>query len=379
MRIHDLPPDCTTPGGSARPRRSRAACVLLALLAVLCLTVPGGASAHGLSWSRASFIDNGNPLLGISCPSSSLCVAGSADGLLVSTDPTGGRGTWKLVLTPPAPDKHTSPAVYGVSCPSRSLCVAWGIGGTLLTSTDPAGGPGAWTVHQSPVHDRDFGVVYCQSSTLCFAFGQTDHVLLTSTNPSGDPGSWKKSGRFRFGLDSVGCANPRLCVMGVSAPLGDVMSTTHPTGGVRAWRDAHTGNIPNPGNTGPGAITIDAIGCISAHSCLATLLCFTCARTPVPEIDRTNDPLGATRGWDAGSHGHAFDRPFAFTSGVCLPGRYCLLAASNGRVYTAGTRGGYPSVAVARGRNGNEHIACDPAGNFCALAGSDGAAYFGAR
>ena len=148
---------------------------------------------------------------------------------------------------------------------------------------------------------------------------------------------------------------------------------------MRAWRDAHTGNVPNPSNTRPGSITIPAIGCISAHSCLSTGLCFDCARTLVPEIDRTNDPLGGTRGWDARLHGHSFTSFFAFTSGVCLPGRYCLLAADNGRVYTAGTRGGYPGVAVARGRHGVEHIACDAAGNFCALVGSDGAAYFGAR
>src|SRR5207342_832113 len=80
-------------------------------------------------------------LLGVSCPSTSLCVAVDDEGNVVtSTSPTGGAGAWTVTGV------DGSNEFVGVSCPSTSLCVAADFDGNIVTSTDPTGGASKWTV-----------------------------------------------------------------------------------------------------------------------------------------------------------------------------------------------------------------------------------------
>src|SRR4051794_15677692 len=115
--------------------------LIAALLCVGSLAIaaaPAPAASDPLAWSAPALIDSAPPfgapgaLLGMSCPSASLCVAVDNAGRIVSsTDPTGGAGAWTLAYAIEAV------SLYGVSCPSTSLCVAVASSGDVLTSTDP--------------------------------------------------------------------------------------------------------------------------------------------------------------------------------------------------------------------------------------------------
>lgn len=127
--------------------------ILLAASALALLApAPAGATAAGgpLSWSASKLIDGQPPfgqgfkLLGMSCPSSSLCVAVDDSGhVLTSTDRTGGASAWAVTRV----DGFNF--ISDVSC-VPGLCVAVDAAGHVLTSTDPTGGAGAWSLHPGP-------------------------------------------------------------------------------------------------------------------------------------------------------------------------------------------------------------------------------------
>ena len=92
-------------------------------------------------------------LIGVSCPSPSLCVAVSggsnnANGgkVLTSTNPA--SGNWKVADLGPSLD------LRGVSCGTPSLCVAVAREGRMFVSTDPTGGASAWTGGGNPGRAR---------------------------------------------------------------------------------------------------------------------------------------------------------------------------------------------------------------------------------
>src|SRR5450755_4321217 len=82
-----------------------------------------------------------NSLSGVSCPSTSLCVAVDGFGnAVISTDPTAATPTW----SPRANIDGTNP-LSGVSCPSTSLCVAVDGFGNAVISTDPTAATPTWS------------------------------------------------------------------------------------------------------------------------------------------------------------------------------------------------------------------------------------------
>jgi hypothetical protein len=178
----------------------------------------------------------------VSCPSTTLCVATDWDGnVITSTDPTGGAKAWSIANVDSAPHLH---ALVGVSCPSPSLCIAPASdssGGNLAVSTSPAGGAGAWTLDHI---DGDLELVGagCASNSLCVAFDTAGDVL-SSTDPTGGPAAWTvappsssliPSGGLSF--VSVSCPSVSLCI--AAGGRGVIVSSTNPAGGSSAWTAA---------------------------------------------------------------------------------------------------------------------------------------------
>jgi hypothetical protein len=113
---------------------------------------------------------SGNPLLGVSCPLASLCVAvDRAGNALTSTDPTGGASAWS--------GTYVNDFLQGVSCPSASLCVVVGAGGVVASSTDPTGGASTWTVSNVDGNNIFTGVS-CASASLCVAVDWDGNVVV---------------------------------------------------------------------------------------------------------------------------------------------------------------------------------------------------------
>ena len=144
-------------------------------------------------------------LVGISCPSDSLCVAGGAfDTIASSQTPTGDADRWHVVNPKYDEPKQScleedqpagfcdSPrgSIRAVSCATESLCVAVGYEGSVFASTDPTGGAKTWSVgdlNEGPGASH-LTAVSCPSASLCVAvsggYGGAAGRVFTSTDPA---------------------------------------------------------------------------------------------------------------------------------------------------------------------------------------------------
>jgi len=208
-------------------------------LSLLASTEPALA-ASPLSWSSPTLIDSSPPqpeLDAVSCPSALLCVSvDQFGGIVSSTDPTGGASAWSFAqlgsqtYRPNTPCNLVALCLLGVSCPSTTLCVAVGNNGEMVVSSEPTGA-GEWT--QSEVDEgRSLLGVSCPSVSLCVAVDQAGDVL-TSTDPGGGAHAWHASHVDDHVLRGVSCASVSLCVAVDQA--GNVVTSAHPTGGASAW------------------------------------------------------------------------------------------------------------------------------------------------
>ena len=218
-------------------------------------TDPAGGAA---TWTFSSFaFVPVEVVMGLSCPSVSLCVGVDEVGhVLVSTDPTGGVGAWSLSSFDPGGD------LVGVSCPSIHLCVAADIDGAIFATTDPLASPGSWRRTRRPTNGRGFLGISCPTARLCVAVGSG---VAVSTRPT-RAGSWRfertpRRSLFR-GLTSVTCASAHLCIAGDGA--GFAFVSADPTAGLSAWEIVR---IHKP----TGVVSTTKIGCSPSRRPLCVL------------------------------------------------------------------------------------------------------------
>ena len=144
---------------------------------ILSSTNPSGGAA---TWSSAN-VDGSQGLSGVGCASSSLCVATDFAGdVLTSTNPAGGLPAWQLSHVVNTP-------LTRVSCPSVSLCVAGSLNG-VATSTNPTGGSGAWSLNQISGGSGIQGLS-CPTTSLCVAVNHAGEVA-TSSDPTAGSSAW---------------------------------------------------------------------------------------------------------------------------------------------------------------------------------------------
>lgn len=264
-------------------------------------------------------------LSSLSCPSTTLCVASSSEGTLVSSDPTGGEAAWTAM---------PYIGLEGVSCPSASFCVGvqpgnGTAGGTdhIYTTTEPAGGANAWHEFAIPHAQGQFWAgVSCGSTSLCVAyesgrFKNGFHVstggdVAVSTDPAGGAAAWKL-----ISLHDVPAAVDCLehtCVLGTND--GQVLTSNDPTSG--RWRTTtitgrHDGQLSDLG----------LAACTSSSYCLVGAL-------GTPEVWYARDPA-STKHWTplraiTGLEGHGVvDGAGCASTGRCLLAIDALTPASN--------------------------------------------------
>jgi hypothetical protein len=167
-----------------------------------CMAVGEGGQAltyDGSSWSSATTIDGTNDLRAVSCPTSSFCAAVGDHGQIVTFDGT----SWGTPLQLSPPVNLTS-----VSCPIASFCVAAGedyLGGGG-TSTIYSGA--AWT-GPTPL-EQSFGAllsVSCTSASFCMATGGDEEAFTYRD------GTWEEPPML-VGIMAVGgvaCASETFC------------------------------------------------------------------------------------------------------------------------------------------------------------------------
>jgi hypothetical protein len=312
----------------------------LAAAAAVCLGMQGGtavaAASEGPEWSRAELpgLAGSLFLLGVSCPTGSLCVATGTQNLIASsTDPTGGAGAWKVVYAGEGPYESpyggpviTNRQVQGISCPTVRLCVAVTNLGQIYSTTNPTGPASAWKVTEVPSEGGNTHLygVSCPSASLCVAVSGrrvNRGKVVTSTDPDGGPGAWQLTDLGeRFDLRAVSCSSPDLCI--AVGANGEVLGSRNPAGGASAWLELGspgggsvlqglsclpgiclTGNTggnlvlsPTPLEAsswrqfnGGGSVQITGASCASASACLAT--------DNNGYIHTSTDPLAGSSAW----------------------------------------------------------------------------------
>ena len=259
---------------------------------------------------------------GVDCTSPSLCVGVSFEGLIyTSTDPGGGSGAWSITdIDPPGPNTH----MYGVSCPSPSFCAAVADKGRIITSTDPLGGQGAWTITELGESLR-LRAISCASPTFCIAVGDEGQIV-SSTNPTGGAGTWNRvqiSGAAADrGLYGVSCPSPTLCVSGDS--IGELLVSTLPGGPESAWTLTKGG----------ASVQLTAADCLSPTQCVAI--------DNNGDVLTSTDPTGGAGAWTftniapyplVDEHDGVESNGFFGVS--CPSPSLCAIAANRGLIYTS--------------------------------------------
>jgi hypothetical protein len=279
----------------------------------------------GGGWTRPVRIDTfGGGLTAVSCPTSRFCVAGDANGnVLTSTDPTGGSRAWsRPVKVDSVLSIDGGPAgIDGLSCPSVKLCVATD-GATpadVIVSTRPAAGARAWTTTKLT---GTLDAVSCTYNTTdCVVVG-SEH-WWTTTAVGGAP-AWHDSGAAADNdlMAAIACPSLAMCA---AAGYGDgspseTTGTVTPRAAASAWTTVPVADDP----PAPGDGLLDAIGCASAHFCVA-----------VDSLDNAwTSTTPAVGGWTGGRP--IRPRSAAQATAISCNPRLCAVVDSAG-VETTGT------------------------------------------
>lgn len=252
----------------------------------LLLTLSGGTWTATEAPLPANADHTGAYVNGVSCASSSSCVAvGSFNAPAPGTGGDAGYGllltlsggSWTAAQAPPAPDSNgPGMPISAVSCGSASYCVAVGIygnasggqAGLLLTLSG-----GSWTAAEAPAPANTNEVntlgASCPSASECIVTeayieseSQPTHwALLTWSN-----GSWSSDeapSPVRQMID-LSCPSVSDCVsVGVPGGTPDNLQLVH-------WSDGSwtTATLPPPADADASA-QVNGISCPSASNCIA--------------------------------------------------------------------------------------------------------------
>jgi hypothetical protein len=297
-----------------------------------------GAPTAGRSTWRAASIDSARRLSGVSCPSVSFCVAVDLGGdvfgdVFVSSDPAGGPAAWT---------RSSSPAgLAGLSCPSSSLCAAGGTGGVFV-SDDPAGGVSAWTeaagADIGPECGKEGGecspatwTVSCASSSMCVA-GDTYGRLRTSTDPM-DTSAWVDESLAGVGeYDALSCPSDSLCV--AACPPTSALDACPGAGGSSdaevAWNPLVGLATPEPYGLPRKLSVLSPMQVVVGMWCVSSSLCF--ASDAVGDLLVSTDPNGTPATWTpAFSATETSDTPVVGLS--CLSPSRCVAVDQAGELF----------------------------------------------
>ena len=270
--------------------RSLAARLSLALAAAALLGVPAGAGAAApLSWSAGPSI--GSAVDGLSCPTSSFCLAVDGTGDVLEGDPL--SGSWRTA------DTLTS-ALVSISCASESVCFAVDEAGEVLSSSDPTDAA-AWSKPEAI--GEPLRSISCASQSLCVAIDQAGGVLASS-DPAGGASAWQQV-RFDSAspLADVSCAPSGLCV--AVGEAGAVIASGDPVSPSPTWE-----------------LTSISTEALSSVSCVSTGLCVATEHGGAARA--SDDPTGLSPDWSSSTIGHV--EPTAIS---CVAEGFCIAAAGS--------------------------------------------------
>ncbi len=197
--------------------------------------------------------------------------------------------------------------------------------------------------------------VSCPSGRLCVAVDAAGNVL-TATHPTAGLGAWRvvhvSPGLPGYQVPSqnfpaISCPSLRLCV---EVDNEGVVTSTHPTGGAAAWRRVGL----------DGEHRMVGVSCPSAHFCVAV--------DDYGNVLTSTHPAGGSRAWTL----RRVDRANGGFGAVSCPlARFCAAVDYNGNVFASSHPGGgrraWSVRRVDRSRAGLTGISC-PSARLCVAA-----------
>lgn len=231
-----------------------------------CIAVGGDGDLNGVvatsqdqggAWTQGVLDENTPELNAVDCASVSICVAVGQGATVRSSD---GGTTW---TTSTIPTSNTT--LISVSCPSASTCVSVGVSpsqngpfaGQLLLSSD---GGVTWSVPSLPNDIGALGSVDCPTSTFCVAVGAS----IVVSNDGGKTWALSTVSGGTGVLRSVSCESASTCVaVGGNPAVSEVANVSGyevvTTDGGKDWV---------PASMPAGSGTVNTISC-SSSACVA--------------------------------------------------------------------------------------------------------------
>lgn len=276
----------------------------------------------GSTWTQGIIEQNEPELNAVDCESVSNCVAVGSGATVRTSD---GGETWTSSSIP-----AVDTTLLGVTCPSTTMCVSVGVSpsqngpytGQLLLSSD---GGITWSVPSLPATVGALGSVDCPTSSFCVAVGAS---ILVS-NDGGE--TWTES-TVNGGtgvLRSVSCESATICVAIGGNPAVSQVADVMAYGIVTTDGGAQWETTSMPASTG----TVNTVSC-SGTACVAVGSAQ--GNSPVQVLTTTS---GST--WTPDS---SFGSPGTAFSGLsCYSSTSCVFVGQNGtQPVTVSTTGGVP-------------------------------------
>jgi hypothetical protein len=235
---------------------------------------------NGSTWTIVSSRNQGtggNVLDGVSCTSSTRCVAvgsyiSASNGLQTLAERWNGSA-WSITASPNMTAGVSAfDGLNAVSCTSPTSCVAVGdyyytATGEYQTLVESWNGL-TWTIVSSPNQSNTYNLldgVSCTSSTSCVAVGSyqpNDQTLIESWNGS----TWSIVASPNQGTESdlsaVSCTSSTRCVAVGRYSYSSATQTL-----VESWNGSTWTVVASPDHSGYN--TLSAVSCISSTSCVA--------------------------------------------------------------------------------------------------------------
>jgi hypothetical protein len=222
------------------------------------------------SGTQANYLD------GVSCVTSSFCIAagaynnGSVNQTLIEKWKAGG---WSLVPSPNASSTQYND-LYGVSCVSSSFCMAVGDyynGVDYQTLTERWNG-GTWVVVGSPntgTQDNYLDGVSCVSSSFCMAAGQYTNgvdpqTLIEEWNGSNWSAVTSPNSTQDDAYYGVRCASNSFC-MAVGFYYNGASTLTT----IGRWNGSNWSLVMSPNSGSTSSDILANVSCVSSSFCMA--------------------------------------------------------------------------------------------------------------
>jgi hypothetical protein len=308
-----------------------------------CGMSPGGVDELGVdtsgftAWHASEQVETGQPLLDVTCPAADFCLAVDGHGNAATTgEPTGPASAWAVA--------KVAPSFAGVGCHGSTLCVGL-FGGAVSTTTTPAG---QWSTPVSVVA-ATLNDVACPADNLCAAVDSVGDVV-TTTNPTGGASAWHAIDvAGPDALEGISCPNVSLCV--AVGQNGDVVTSTDPASGAGTWSRS---------TAETGRATLTGVSCPTSTLCVAADSAGKLLSTATPAAG------GAWSVTATPAAPHPLGRP------SCPSAVLCLAPDTSGDVITDQAPGSpAPAVGAEHIATALEAVSCVPGTTTCVA--SDGA------